>query len=119
MNSLILFGDIYFTNVPPTTQEEIDAIPNDGQIEYFYNCVDMDPSLYETRIKIIDEFGVEREYIDYKKLLSILNMPYSISASSYTIWRRSNGELIYNPNNETHSATETFQINSTDSVIYG
>ena len=29
MNSLILFGDIYFTNTTPTTQDEIDAIPND------------------------------------------------------------------------------------------
>jgi len=77
----------------------------------------MDPSLYETRVKIIDEYGVEREYIDYKKLLSILNIPYSVSASSYTIWRTDTGELIYNPDNITHSATETFQINSTDSVI--
>ena len=117
MNSLILFGDIYFTNTTPTTQEEIDKIPVDGGIVYFYNCVDMDPSLYETRVTIIDEYGVEREYIDYKKLLNILNIPYTVSADCYTIWRSSNGELIYNPHNETHSSTETFQINSNNSAI--
>ena len=117
MNSLILFGDIYFTNTAPTTQAEIDAIPNDGQRDYFYNWVNMNPSLYETRVKIIDEYGVEREYIDYKKLLSILNIPYTASSDCYTIWRSSNGELIYNPHNETHSSTETFQINSNNSNI--
>ena len=117
MNSLILFGDIYFTNTAPTTQEEIDKIPVDRGIVYFYNCIDMDPSLYETRVTVIDEYGVEREYIDYKKLLNILNIPYTVSADCYTIWRSSNGELIYNPHNETHSSTETFQINSNNSAI--
>ena len=77
----------------------------------------MDPSLYETRVTVIDEYGVEREYIDYKKLLNILNIPYTTSKSSYDIYRMSNGELIYNPDNITHGATKTFQINSNNSAI--